>query len=426
MESRDTPGRRSLPNWSDIVATETHVHCLYDDREEGKTILALGAERAFRIDREDEKTLEGMQAFLDEVKGQWVFGVIGYDLKKSIERLSSERLDVMHFPVVALTVPRTVIRWDEAGAQVVWGEEDEIAQSALHALEQQTAAEEPPPPGLAMKPRWDEATYAQRWARVQRHLHRGDIYEMNLCTTWSGQGELAKPWNVFERLQRRTRAPLSAFIRIDECYAISGSPERFLKKEGNLLRSEPIKGTAPRSSDPREDEELAMALARDPKERAENIMICDLVRNDLSRVAQQGTVHVEELCGIHSFESVHQMISKVVCRVREEVSFTEILGATFPMGSMTGAPKIRSMQIIDELEANRRSWYAGAIGYIDPEGDFDFNVVIRTILHNAATQVTSFQVGGAITAASTAEGEYAECLLKGKAMLDALGSHGVD
>jgi para-aminobenzoate synthetase component 1 len=169
---------------------------------------------------------------------------------------------------------------------------------------------------------------------------------------------------------------------------------------------------------------LAHALQNDPKERAENIMICDLVRNDLSRVAQRGTVHVEELCGIHTFETVHQMISSVACTVREEVTFTDILRATFPMGSMTGAPKIRAMELIDELEANRRGWYSGAIGYLAPNGDFDLNVVIRTVLYHAGTGAVTFQVGGAITAASSAEGEYAECLLKAGALLDTLGSDG--
>ncbi len=416
--------RRPLPDWSAICAHESHVHCLFDGREEGVTLLALGAERTLRIEREGPQTLAAMQQFIDEARGEWVFAVLGYDLKNSIEALQTERVDRLDFPVAALTVPRAVIRWDAAGGQIVHGASDEAAQAALEALERSAEPDEPAAPGVVMRPHWDEATYAQRWGRVQRHLRRGDIYEMNLCMTWSGDGELERPWDVFRRLQGRTRAPFSAFVRVDECYALGGSPERFLRRRGRELRSEPIKGTARRGRDAREDADLAYALQNDPKERAENIMICDLVRNDLSRVAERGSVHVPELCGIHTFETVHQMISTVTCKVRPEATFTDILRATFPMGSMTGAPKIRAMQLIDELEANRRGWYSGAIGYLAPDGDFDFNVVIRTVLHNAATAKTSFQVGGAITAASSAEGEYAECLLKARALLDALGSDG--
>lgn len=415
---------KSLPLWSSIVECESHVHCLHDGRTDGRTLLALGAERTLRIDREDENTLEAMQQFLDENQGDWVFAVLSYELKNTVEALSSERSDLMGFPVSVLTVPRTVIRFDRNGAEILRGEEDEAALAAIEAWERGGSPQDPDAPKIRMRPRWDEATYAQRWGRVQRHLRHGDIYEMNLCTTWVGDGPMPAPWNVFDRLQRRTQAPHGAFVRIDSCYALCGSPERYLQRRGKVLRSQPIKGTARRGADAREDADLAYALEHDPKERAENIMITDLVRNDLSRVAQRGTVHVEELCGIHTFETVHQMISSIACTVSEEVRFTDILRASFPMGSMTGAPKIRAMQLIDELEANRRGWYSGSIGCIEPNGDFDFNVVIRTVLHNSATGKTSFEVGGAITVASSAEGEYEECLLKAKALLDTLGSDG--
>ena len=412
---------RGLPDWSEVVARETHVHCLFDGRAEGTTYLALGSERIFQVDQEGPNTLPDMQAFLDESAGDWVFMVLGYDLKNSVEDLKSERLDLMGFPAAVLNVPRVVLKWDAAGPSVLKGEGDEVIE-ALFAAE--AVGEEPAAPGIAMRPRWDEATYTQRWGRVQRHLRRGDVYEMNLCTTWTGKGKIQDPWGMFQRLQGRTRAPHAAYVRMEECHAWCGSPERYVERRGKVLRSQPIKGTARRGGDAREDADLAHALRNDPKERAENIMICDLVRNDLSRVAERGTVHVEELCGIHTFETVHQMISSVACTVREEVTFTDILRATFPMGSMTGAPKIRAMELIDELEANQRGWYSGAIGYLAPNGDFDLNVVIRTVLHNALKGVVSFEVGGAITAASSAEGEYAECMLKAGALLDTLGSDG--
>ena len=184
--------------------------------------------------------------------------------------------------------------------------------------------------------------------------------------------------------------------------------------------SQPIKGTAKRFIDPSEDKEMIEKLSLDPKERSENIMITDLVRNDLSKIATKGSVKVEELCKIYSFEQVHQMISTISCTVPENLPPVEIIRNTFPMGSMTGAPKISAMQIIEELEDAKRGLYSGAVGYFSPKNDFDFNVVIRSILYNAATKYVSYSVGGAITAKSIPENEYEECLLKAKAMREVL------
>jgi para-aminobenzoate synthetase component 1 len=200
------------------------------------------------------------------------------------------------------------------------------------------------------------------------------------------------------------------------------SPERFLEKRGELLRSEPIKGTAPRHPDAQKDEANAKQLKNDPKERAENIMIVDLVRNDLSQLAQKGTVAVEELCEIYSFATVHQMISKISCLLKPNTSFTDILKHTFPMGSMTGAPKISAMQHIERLEDFKRGLYSGSIGLIEPNGDFDFNVVIRSLIHNRNTNYLSCSVGSAVTIDATAEKEYQECLLKANKLIYGLQS----
>jgi para-aminobenzoate synthetase component 1 len=202
------------------------------------------------------------------------------------------------------------------------------------------------------------------------------------------------------------------------CY----SPERYIRKTVTKLISQPIKGTAPRDADAVKDAALAEWLKNDPKERSENVMIVDLVRNDMSCVAVKGTVRVEELCGIHSFETVHQMISTVSCEVGEDVSFTDILRATFPMGSMTGAPKYRSMQLIEEHESFQRGLFSGSIGYIDPNGDFDLNVVIRTVIHNAKNGYLSCGVGSAITIQSDPEKEYEECLVKVKKIMDGVNA----
>jgi len=181
-----------------------------------------------------------------------------------------------------------------------------------------------------------------------------------------------------------------------------------------------IKGTAKRSQVEKEDQELIQNLRNDQKERSENIMIVDLVRNDLSKTATKGSVEVKELCKVYTFRQVHQMISTVVSKVDSKTSPVDIICSTFPMGSMTGAPKISAMEIIENLEASKRGLYSGAIGYITPKGDFDFNVVIRSILYNEKKQYISYTVGGAITAKSDPDKEYEECLIKAKAMREVL------
>jgi len=202
---------------------------------------------------------------------------------------------------------------------------------------------------------------------------------------------------------------------------LSASPERFLKKINNKLISQPIKGTIKRGGSKIEDENLKFALKNDNKELAENIMIVDLVRNDLTRTVLNASVKVEELCEIYSFKQVHQMISTISAEIDNNLALSDIFKNTFPMGSMTGAPKIRAMEIIEKYEKTKRGLYSGAVGYINPKGDFDFNVVIRSIFYNSENNYLSFTVGGAITANSVPENEYNECLLKAKAILEVLG-----
>ena len=201
---------------------------------------------------------------------------------------------------------------------------------------------------------------------------------------------------------------------------MSATPERYIKKDGCKVISQPIKGTEKRSDNKKEDQQLALELSNDEKERSENIMIVDLVRNDLSRTAKKGSVKVKELCKIYTFDQVHQMISTVESKVKKSTNPIDIIETTFPMGSMTGAPKISAMQIIEELEETKRGLYSGAVGYISPKGNFDFNVVIRSILYNETKQYVSYSVGGAITAKSNPLKEYEECLVKAKAMRQVL------
>ena len=251
------------------------------------------------------------------------------------------------------------------------------------------------------------------------HIHRGDVYEANFCQEFYANADL-NPLETYFKLNEISQTPFATFFKNGSQFLLSASPERYLKKTALEITSQPIKGTTKRSQNLEEDLQLKTTLESDQKERSENIMIVDLVRNDLSKIAQKGTVKVTELCQIHSFNQVHHMISTVQAEALPTVSAVDIIAATFPMGSMTGAPKISAMNIIESLEETKRGLYSGAVGYFTPEADFDFNVVIRSILYNASTSYISFSVGSAITSKSTPENEYQECLVKAKAMRSVL------
>jgi para-aminobenzoate synthetase component 1 len=276
-------------------------------------------------------------------------------------------------------------------------------------------------PNLEIKQRIDEENYISRVTKMLSHIQRGDIYEANFCMEFYANEAIIEPIEIFQKLNTISNTPFGLFFKNKNQYLLCASPERYLRKQGTKVITQPIKGTSRRFSDPNLDLESKNALAQNPKERSENIMIVDLVRNDLSRTASKGSVEVEELCGIYSFEQVHQMISTVVSEVESALSPVDILRTTFPMGSMTGAPKIAAMKIIESLEETKRGIYSGAFGYFSPNNDFDFNVVIRSIAYNATNKYISFSVGSAITSQSNPEQEYEECLLKAKAMFEVLG-----
>jgi len=248
------------------------------------------------------------------------------------------------------------------------------------------------------------------------HIHRGDIYEANFCQEFYAENTEINPLDTYLNLNHISQPPFATFLKCGDKYVLSASPERYITKEQQTIISQPIKGTAKRSKNRQEDELLKFNLLTDEKERSENIMIVDLVRNDLSKTAIKGSVTVEELCKIYSFDQVHQMISTVTSKIDTETHPVDVIKSTFPMGSMTGAPKISAMKIIEDLEETKRGLYSGTIGYFKPNGDFDFNVVIRTILYNETKKYVSYSVGGAITAKSNPLKEYEECLVKAKAM----------
>jgi para-aminobenzoate synthetase component 1 len=273
--------------------------------------------------------------------------------------------------------------------------------------------------------RFTPAEYRERVAGLQRHILRGDCYEINFCQEFYSQpadlDSLAAWWS----LSQASPNPFSCFYRVNGSYLLCASPERYLKKTGKRLLSQPIKGTSARYPDrPAADSASALDLLHSAKERSENVMVVDLVRNDLSKVCLPGSVRVEELYGIYPFPQVFQMISTITGALSPDLHWTDAIRETFPMGSMTGAPKHRVIALIDEYERSRRGIFSGAVGYVTPEGDFDFNVVIRSLLYNRDSRYLSYQVGSGITFYSNPEAEYEECRIKARGILEALGVAG--
>lgn len=355
----------------------------------------------------------------------WLFGYLSYDLKNDVENLKSQNYDGLGFPDLYFFQPKRLFLFSENQVEIQYMDsvademEKDWAAILSHSAPAQTHFNFDK---VNIKPRTPKNIYIHKVEEMLRHISLGNIYEANLCQEYFSEETEINPMETFLRLNKISQAPFSTFLRLEHIFLLSASPERYLKRMGDTIISQPIKGTARRMDTAIEDRKMAQYLARDPKERSENIMIVDLVRNDLSRFAQKGSVQVNELCGVYTFEQVHQLISTISCRVAPELDSVEMLRQTFPMGSMTGAPKISAMKIIEEIEDAKRGLYSGAVGYFATNGDFDFNVVIRSILYNSASKYVSFSVGGAITINSRAEKEYEECLVKAAALRKVLGN----
>ncbi|MPT33653.1 MAG: anthranilate synthase component I family protein [Flavobacterium sp.] len=381
-------------------------------------LLAVDAFTAIQTDTKN--AFDDLNQYQSQAK-DWLFGYLSYDLKNDTEILQSENYDGLGFPDLFFFQPKKVIllKGDTIELHYLAMCDDEMESDWSEILTQQLPVTEIAD-SIRIQQRISKSEYLFKVGKMLEHIHRGDCYEANFCMEFFAENTTINPYQTYKQLNAISEPPFATFFKHNKHYLLSASPERYLRKEGTKIISQPIKGTAKRHVDLTEDKRIKVALAANPKERSENIMIVDLVRNDLSHTAQKGSVQVEELCGIYTFKQVHQMISTVVSEVKEGITPVDILKTTFPMGSMTGAPKIAAMQRIEELEETKRGLYSGAMGYFTPEGDFDFNVVIRSILYNAATQYVSFSVGSAITAAALPEQEYDECLLKAKAMREVL------
>lgn len=360
-------------------------------------------------------------AKLEKMIGQdkdWLYGYFSYDLKNEIEALESNNPVSIPVKNMGFYVPEIIIHIRPTSIVIESFDNPDTCYSEI--ISRKITPDSQKQSVGSVTASTSKRQYMDHVRKIKAGIVEGEFYEMNYCIEFTADTDSFDPMRCYQRLNSISPMPFSAFMRIGDVFCICASPERFLKKEGNKIISQPIKGTTRRSFDKKEDEALKDALESSEKERAENLMIVDLVRNDLAKSSQTGTVSVDELFGMYTFKKVHQMISTVTSRYNPNISITDIIKHAFPMGSMTGAPKIRVMREIESLENSSRGLYSGAIGYFSPDGNFDFNVVIRSIIYNSKSGKLSFHVGSAITYDSDPEFEYNECLLKAESMLEVL------
>ena len=365
-------------------------------------------------------SFESLKTFIDTYN-DWVFGHFGYDLKNQIENLFSSNIDFIKFPDIYFFIPRYLFILKNNQITINYTENENIndIRRIINEIINNNVNVEVKDYGLCrFIPRVSEKEYYDNINKIKSHIYHGDIYEMNYCIEFYSPDTKIDPYLSYENLNKISPAPFSCFYKLGTHYLMCSSMERFIKKIGHKIISQPIKGTIERFGDVDIDNKNAIKLANDIKERSENIMIVDIVRNDLSHTALKGSVEVEELCGVYPFNHVFQMISTISSKMDNKYHIVDVIKNAFPMGSMTGAPKIRAMELIEQYEITKRGIFSGSVGYFSPENDFDFNVVIRSLIYNEEDKYLNFMVGSAITANSVAEREYNECLLKAKGMIE--------
>ena len=407
-------------NW----ANQFNIFCLLDNHHYSfetpsfECLLAAGCKAS--VSANAGTAFEQLRIFSQQNAG-WLFGHFGYDLKNELEDLQSNNPDSIGFSDMHFFVPEIVVELSANSLNIYCDTELEL--DIFTAIKNSqvciTKAENKTP--IAIQQRISRQAYISVVQALRQHILRGDCYVINFCQEFFALAANINPLEIYQSLTTISPSPFAALYKVNKQFCISASPERYLKKTGNILLSQPIKGTAKRQVENRRiDEENKQQLLNSEKEKSENVMVVDLVRNDLARVCKEGSVIVAELFGMYSFPQVHQMISSIQGILPEHTNWIEAIKATFPMGSMTGAPKKKVMQLTEQYEQTKRGLYSGSIGYVHPNGNFDFNVVIRSILYNAATQYLSFQTGSAITFNSNAADEYDECLLKAAALIQVL------
>ncbi len=407
-------------NW----ANRFNIFCLLDNHQYHfetpafECLLAAGCKAS--VSANAGTAFEQLRLFSQQNPG-WLFGHFGYDLKNELEELQSNNKDEIGFSDLHFFVPEIVVELS-ANQLTIYCDTDN-AQDIFNEIKDSptciptTTITTP----IAIQHRISRQAYISAVQALQQHILRGDCYVINFCQEFFAEAAPINPLAIYQSLAEISPNPFAALYKVNKQFCISASPERYLKKTGDLLLSQPIKGTSKRQVENAAiDEENKQQLLNSEKEKSENVMVVDLVRNDLARVCKEGSVKVSELFGMYSFPQVHQMISSIQGILPEDTNWIDAIKATFPMGSMTGAPKKKVMQLTEHYEQTKRGLYSGSIGYVHPNGNFDFNVVIRSILYNAATQYLSFETGSAITFNSIAADEYEECLLKAAALIQVL------
>lgn len=376
----------------------------YLNSNDGTSTLGIGHGPSFTLYSIDE--LSALDEFLNTYKDDYLFGVISYELNEHITGIPVD--NSLRAPLAYFWKPETVVKETHGELTLLRG----IRLNEAIAFYTELQKSHPLAP-IIFNARTSKETYISNVTKIKLLIQRGDLYETNYCQEFFADNiDLDSPTTLYQFVNQNTEAPFSGLFIHEDFWLASGSPERFIKKDGASLLSQPIKGTSPRKEDINEDEASKLSLLESQKERAENVMIVDLVRNDLSKIAQPKSVQVDELFGLYSFKTVHQMISSVSCQLKPNIRFTEILKATFPMGSMTGAPKRNAVKYMKSFEDFNRELYSGSLGYIAPGGNFDFNVIIRSMVYYPKEKYISVGVGSAITIEADPEQEYEECILK--------------
>jgi para-aminobenzoate synthetase component 1 len=379
-------------------------------------VAGIGAKKIFQL---NEDHLETVDEFLNNSINEWKFIQINYNLFKSIyPELKSNHHQHFDFNLLTVWIPETVVVLKD-NELIIYGDYT-LIESALQSTTDIVFSDDINQKNALLN-YVNFSEYQLQFNKIQGYLKRGDIYEVNYCIPYVIKTEKLDLTTIYTKQKSKSPAPFASFIKCKNDYLLCASPERFIKKTGTAISCYPMKGTIKKTDNSLQNEKLKSQLISSEKEKAENVMIVDLTRNDLSKIAKKGSVSVKELFGVYEFPQVYQMISTIEAQLKENTAFSTILNAIFPMGSMTGAPKLNAIKIIDEVECFSRELFSGSVGYIAPNGDFDFNVVIRSILYNSDKQQALIAAGGAITVQSNAVDEYNECLLKANVNLQLLG-----
>ena len=390
-------------NWSN----QFNIFCFLDNNNYDfetpafECMLAVGANES--IELSNENLFDQLKSFAQQNPG-WLFGHINYP---------SSQQNEIGFPAAYFFQPEIMVSVSNNKVRIS-SKTNKHASEIFQEIEKQAeiitqnnAAQ------IVCKPDHSQNEYLEKLKNVLAHIQRGDCYEINFCRHFFSNEVEVNPAYLYQQLKTVSPNPFAAFYKLRDKYCICSSPERFLKKKGDTVISQPIKGTSRRNlTDTVKDDDLKNKLKNSPKERSENVMIVDLVRNDLSKIATEGSVTVKELFEIYSFPQVHQMISTIAANVDKSIHWTEIIDACFPMGSMTGAPKKKVMELIEKYETVPRGLFSGTIGYVTPEGDFDFNVIIRSLFYNETKKHLAYFAGGGITINSIPLQEFEETNVK--------------